>query len=263
MANINNTPKIGFFWQSANNPCAVKMNLNQIQKVYPTSPVAFWEDLHTPEYDNICYEYKIEKRNVYRIGDDNNLNRIGASKNLVSTINFLNRIYISLMTTLKNTEWFFIMEDDVWVVNEIVELDSKLEWIGGLGREWPEEVINNGTPKGVWCAAGGTLIKREAFLDAYMKVQDIDWNLENELLNRALSYYTDVAISMLLAKNGVTWRPHSYWQHWIDFDSSAKASGFSNIIHNVKYWYNHPLDKLTLVNSSEEVSKFLGEFNGH
>lgn len=260
---MNEKNNIGFFWQSANNPCAVKMNLQQLKKVYPTAPISFWEDLKTPEYADICASYGVRKRNVFRIADDNEHNAFGASKNLIGTVNYLNRIYISLMTTLKDVTWFCMMEDDVWVVNQVIDLDSNLDWIGGLGREWPEETVKNGTPKGIWCAAGGTLIKREAFLDSYMMVQDIDWVKEDNLLNNSMTYYADVAISLLLAKNNVSWNPHSYWQHWANFDVSIEHCEVANILHNVRYWYKHPLDQLSEVNQTEEVSKFLGEFNGH
>ena len=37
--------KLGFFYKSAKNPCAVEMNLRQIKKYYPESTVTVWEDI--------------------------------------------------------------------------------------------------------------------------------------------------------------------------------------------------------------------------
>lgn len=256
-----NTSKIGFFYQSARNPCAVEMNFRQIKKNYPESPISFWEDTGDL-YIEICERYGINRKKVFRNSTGGWVPSKPAT-DVVGALDYLNRIYISLVTDLDSVEWFIHMEDDVWLNKPLYnKLESWGDWFGGIGKFAPNEALKflNLEHPMIGGACGGTIIKRSSFIQSYHKIQDIDWNILNEKWDRQICF-TDVAISALLMNHGITWNE---WDGWAQYYPDENSSKFNNahIIHNVKYWYSKGIDELNEINTSSEVKEFLKLYNG-
>lgn len=250
--------KIGFFYQSANNPCAVEMNFRQIKKYYPNSPVVLWEDISN-NCKPICENYNIPYKRVYRLSEDTTFHRSQPVTEVSGGLRYLNRIYVTLMNELKDVDWFIHMEDDVWVKGPIEELPTT-PWSGCFGGLWDEPLMehfkNDLGMEPIECyhgACGATIISRQSFIESYLKIQDIDW-LEVSKLDKYIGRYSDAIISYLLLFNKIKWSPWSQWSQggYEDFKVYNKP-----FVHNIKYWYNHSLSKLDEVNSSDNVKFFL------
>lgn len=250
--------KIGFFYQTANNPCAVEMNLRQLKKHYPTSPILIWEDI-TNVCKDICDKHNVPHKKVYRLSEDQHFHRSQPVTEVTGGLRYLNRIYVSLMTELKDVDWFIHMEDDVWIKGPIQKLPTT-PWAGCFGGLWDETLMdyfkNTLGMEPIECyhgACGATIISRQSFIDSYLKIQDIDW-MKVSTLDKYISRYSDAIMSFLLLFNKVKWSEWSEWSQGGYEDYKIYEKPF---IHNIKYWYHHNISKLDEVNSSDNIKFFL------
>ncbi len=102
-------------------------------------------------------------------------------------------------------------------------------------------------------ACGGVVISRQAFINAYLKVQDIDW-VEISKMDKYVSRYSDAIISYLLLFNKCKW---SSWDQWSQGGYKDFVAYEKPIIHNIKYWYRHNIEDLDKINSQDNVKFFL------
>lgn len=252
------TKKIGFFYQSANNPCCVEMNFRQIRKYFPESPVILWEDI-SQECESICQRYEYTYKRVYRLSEDLHYHQSQPVTELTGGLRYLNRIYVSLMTVLKDVDWFIHMEDDVWIKGVINKLPST-PWGGCLGGLWEQKLIdhfnldlNMEVGDCFHGACGGTIISRDAFIQSYLKIQDIDW-YKISFYDQYLSRYSDAIISYFLLFNKIKW---SDWDEWSQGGYEDFKIYDKPIVHNIKYWYGKSLSELETINNKENVKFFL------
>lgn len=227
--------KLGFFYQSAKNPCAVEMNLRQIKKYYPESPVTVWEDISS-DYEEICKKYNVFYKKMYRLPHNSHYSQSLPITELASGLHFLHRIYVSLVTEMKDVEWFVHMEDDVWI-HGIIKNFPEIGWGGGSG--FP---------------CGGSIISRKSFIDSYLKLQEINW-VEACADDNPNCRYTDRLISFIMSCNNMPWtRLENEWCQggYEDYIIYEKP-----IIHNIKYWYNKKIEDLDEVNQQDAVKFFL------
>lgn len=251
--------KLGFFYQTANSPCAVEMNLRQIRKHYPQSPVALWEDLNdTSAYT--AYKFNVDYKRVYRLPNERGgYNRSRPMEDVSGGLQYLNRLFISCLTTFKDVEWIMHFEDDVWLNGRINKMPDN-DWAGGFAGQWSDALIEHLEEKGIKTgrdtlhgACGGVVFKKQLFIDAYLKIQEIEW-IQAAERDPHISQYSDVYISYLLNHNKGIWNEWEQWEQggYEDFKVYSKP-----VIHNIKYWYNHPLEDLDKINSREEIKFFL------
>jgi GR25 family glycosyltransferase involved in LPS biosynthesis len=249
--------KIGFFYQTANNPGCVEMNLKQIRKYYPNSPIAIWEDI-SDECKELCEKYNATYKKVHRLPSDRIWHRSQPITEISGGLHYLHRLYISCMTTLKNADWIVHYEDDVWCTGPITKLPST-EWGGTIRTGWNEELDQYlreslGVQGALWHGAcGGALIKREAIINSYLKLQEIDWV---EVLKRdeRVAMYSDYVTSFMLLLGGYKWSEWDNWQQggYEDFKVYTRP-----LIHNIKYWYHVKLEDLETTNNEEKVKFFI------
>jgi hypothetical protein len=250
--------KIGFFYQTSHNPCAVEMNLTQIKKYHPDSPIVIWEDVSNL-CEEICKKYNVPYKKVYRLNEDTQFHQSQPVTELTGGLRYLNRIYVSCMNELKDADWIIHYEDDVWIKNTLSEF-PKTEWGGGLGMLWDhplmdylEKTLNIKGLDRYHSACGGVVISRQAFINAYLKVQDIDW-VEISKMDKYVSRYSDAIISYLLLFNKCKW---SSWDQWSQGGYKDFVAYEKPIIHNIKYWYRHNIEDLDKINSQDNVKFFL------
>lgn len=250
--------KIGFFYQTSNNPCAVEMNLRQLKKYYPNSPIVIWEDISNTCKD-ICQNHNVPYKKVYRLSEDTEFHRSQPVTEITGGLRYLNRIYVSCMNELKDAEWIIHYEDDVWIKDTIKEL-PKTEWSGCYGVLWDDLMMNHlesdlnvkGDDR-YHGACGGTIFSRKSFIDAYLKIQDIDW-VSISKLDKYVGKYSDAIMSYLLLVNKTKW---SSWGEWSQGGYEDFIIYEKPIVHNIKYWYQYNLSQLDEVNNKENVKYFL------
>jgi hypothetical protein len=224
--------KIGFFYQTAKNPCAVEMNLRQIKKYYPNSPVVVWEDI-TNDCEEMCKNHGVFYKKVYRLPQDLEYHQSQPITELSGGLYFLHRIYISLLMEMKDVEWFIHMEDDVWIQGPVKKI-FEYGWSGSGG--------------------GGTIISRKAFIESYLKLQEINWP-EVCNYNNSTCRYTDRLLSFIMNFNNIPWVGQDF--EWCQGGYEDYIIYKLPIIHNIKYWYRHSISELETINTREEVKFFL------
>ncbi len=129
--------KIGFFYQTSHNPCAVEMNLTQIKKYHPDSPIVIWEDVSNL-CEEICKKYNVPYKKVYRLNEDTQFHQSQPVTELTGGLRYLNRIYVSCMNELKDADWIIHYEDDVWIKNTIFSTLEEKE----LHSFWTKNLIS-------------------------------------------------------------------------------------------------------------------------
>ena len=80
-------------------------------------------------------------KKVYRLSEDIYFNRAQPVTEITGGLRYLNRIYVSLMTELKDVDWFIHMEDDVWIKRPIQNLPTT-PWAGCFGALWDDPVMD-------------------------------------------------------------------------------------------------------------------------
>ncbi len=261
---LNNTidlSKIGFFYQTARNPCAVEMNLTQLKKFYPTSPIVVWEDI-TDLCSDICHRHHVPYFKVKRLPSDITWHNSQPITEITGGLHYLHRLYISCMTTLKDADWIMHYEDDVWCSGHINKLPNN-EWGGTIRTGWEEELnqyvrdemkIEGSLFHG---ACGGALISRDAIIKSYLKLQEIDW-VEILKRDKRIAMYSDYLISFMLINGGYKW---SWWDNWEQGGYHDFMIYKQPFIHNIKYWYFHDLKELKNINSADNVKFFIEKNN--
>jgi hypothetical protein len=265
--------KLGFFYQAGhmdNNILSTYVALKQLRSVYPDNPVAFYED----ESDNLkdiasqfnCIYDKIPK-------SENILGKRMPVVDLKTGLQWLERIYTSCNTTLKDVEWVMHFEDDVWLQKPIENYPS-LDFAGSIGHGYHEELYEylkmrfNVTdesrsyvsPLGqlrAYGMCGGSVFKRSAFLDSYNKINEIDWDYLTTLDFR-ICKYTDAILSFIMNHAGYR---YEVWSEWSQYNEGVITD--CSVLHNVKYFYDYKsIDDLKIVVEKNEVKEFLKKYNG-
>lgn len=265
--------KIGFFYQAGhmdNNILSTFTALKQLRKIYPEAPIAFYED----ESDNLkeialkfgCSYTKIPT-------EENVFNKRMPVVDLKTGLQWLERIHDSCLTTLKDVEWIMHFEDDVWLQKRI-EKYPILDFAGTIGHGYQEELYDYlkkrfnitddsrgfNSPLGQlrgYGMCGGSIFKRDVFLDAYSKIKEIDWDYLSSLDPR-ICRYTDAILGFVLNHAGYR---YEVWSEWAQYNEGLTTD--RPVLHNVKYFYNYKnIKDLEEVVQKEDVRNFLKQYNG-
>lgn len=249
--------KIGFFYQTAKNPCALEMNLRQLKKYYPNSPMIVWEDV-SDLCSDICKKHKVEYRKAYRFPNNTQWTISQPVTEIAGGYNYLHRFYTSCLTTLKDADWIMHYEDDVWCAGKIINIPTT-EWGGPLVMgNWIHELqsylinevgIKTSLSHG---ACGATLIGRKAFINSYLRLQEINWTKVLEIEPR-IQEFSDALISFMLVNGGYECKS------WEDCDNAGEDYKVYTkpFIHKIKHWYNHDISELENINSQPVIKHFI------
>ena len=181
--------KIGAFYQSGYKLVACYKALEQLRKVYPNIPVALYEDgsdVLEPVANKFNCDYKktdVTGQNLRHSGRP----VVGIESNLA----WLKRIYDACTTTLKDVDWVIHYEDDVWCRFEITK-PPRFTIAGANGPAYTNELYQylkdkfniTDESRNHWSnigslqsygGCGGTIFNREAFIDVYNRLGEIDW----------------------------------------------------------------------------------------
>lgn len=262
--------KIGAFYQSGHKLVACYMALQQLRKIYPDIPVALYED-GSNILEDIAKEFNCDYKKTI-IQGSNHSHSGRPVKDLKSNLAWLERIYESCITTLKDTDWILHYEDDVWCKRKIQRM-PEFDLSGANGplytNELKEYLFNRfgetQQTRGHWSskgtlesyqACGGTIFSREKFIIAYNKLNEIDWDLIYKLDSRPYEW-SDASLSFVMQHAGFTC---GKWSDWAQYDSKNIGNWWDKtgwsipmneqpdvaFIHYYKHFYNYSNDELDL-----------------
>lgn len=273
---------IGVFYQSGYKFTACYIAIYQLRKYYPNIPIALFEDgsdVLKPIADKFFCDYKKTKIN----GCNGHL--FGRPVvDLESNLSWLARIYEACNSTLKNNDYFILYEDDVWCLRQIKK-HPIFDLAGSNGPIYNHELSqylfnrfntnkeerNHWSPKGTlesYQACGGTIVDRLKFMEAYERLNEIDWLLIKSFDSRPTEW-SDAALSFVMQHAGFTC---GRWHDWGTYDLKNDGNlhdktGWSlscrqefcdfAFIHNYKHYYNYTAEELELAKA-----KILCEENG-
>lgn len=200
---------LGLFYQSGYRIEACYHALKQFRKFYPNAPVALYED-NTDILLPVAKKFNC----IYKRTDKQGFNDPNSGRpafDIETTTAWLDRVYEACTTTLKDVEWVVNMEDDVWflgVVEETPQYD--LTGIGGRGWQGDKLYETLGAKRRGSYGCGGSIFNREKFIEAYRGVQNVDWNLIEELAeDGSPTQWTDSMLTFVFLHSKFTAGPQN------------------------------------------------------
>lgn len=167
--------KIGLFYQSGHRLEACYFALKQFRKFYPDAPIALYED-NTSMLQPVAKKFNCVY-NITKIKGRNHPYGGLTVFDVETAISWLEIVYESCTTTLKNVDWVMHFEDDVWIRKPIVgEPPFDLSSPDATGA-WEDEVYKylNVDPTIYNHGCGGSIFNRLKFIEAYENIKNIDW----------------------------------------------------------------------------------------
>lgn len=272
---------IGVFYQSGHKFTACYISIMQLRKFYPEIPIALFEDgsdFLKEVADTFSCDYKktdIQGENGLTWGRP----VVGKETNLA----WLARINEACHTTFKNVDHFIVYEDDVWCLRRIKKL-PRYDLAGANGPLYNKDLANylfdrfntNQQERGHWSAigtlesyqaCGGTIVEKNKFIEAYKKINEIDWEKIKALDSRPVEW-SDASLSFVMQHAGFTC---GRWDDWGPYDHSdntapdktgwAKSPSLSTLgdfafQHYYKHYYYYSKEELNLA-----IAKVLCEEN--
>lgn len=262
--------KIGAFYQSGYKLVACYMALQQLRKIYPEIPISLYED-GSDILKPIADEFNCDYKKATLMGQ-NHEHSGRPVVNLETNLAWLERIYKSCLTTLKDVDWVLHYEDDVWCRRRI-EYMPDFDLSGANGPIYTPELTQylltkfNETleTRGHWSskgslesyqACGGTIFNREKFVQAYEKLDLIDWKLINKLDPRPCEW-SDASLSFVMQHAGFSC---GRWTDWGQYDSKGIGKFYDKtgwtvpmseqedkaFIHLYKHFYNYKNNELEI-----------------
>jgi hypothetical protein len=267
--------RIGVFYQSGYKLVACYMALQQLRKIYPTIPVALYEDgsdILKPVADEFNCVYK-----KTTVQGENHKHSGRPVKDLNSNLAWLDRIYEACTTTLVEVDWILHYEDDVWCKREITR-EPKFDLAGANGPLYTNELSQylfnrfgeskqtrgHWSPKGTlesYQGCGGTIFNRLKFIEAYEKLNEVDWNFIYSIDSRPCEW-SDASLSFVMQHAGFSC---GRWADWAQYDTKNEGRYFDKtgwsipmseqedvaFIHLYKHFYNYTDFELGIARNKE------------
>jgi hypothetical protein len=259
---------IGIFYQSGHKLVACYMALMQLRRIYPNIPIALYED-GSNLLQEIAQKFKCDYKHLSQTGINNpSSGRVFIGKN--GQIEWLQRIYESCLTTLKDCEWIVHYEDDVWCLNPITK-PPKFDINGANGPLYNNElylylkhkfnVIDDShqhwSEKGSlqsYGACGGAIFNRLKFISIFENLDRIPWDEIYKLDSRPIEW-CDATLSFVFQYNGFS---SGIWNDWAQYDSKNQGNWFDKtgwsipmkyqpnvaFLHSYKHFYNYKENEL-------------------
>ena len=255
--------KIGAFYQSGHKLVACYKAIEQLRFVYPDIPIALYEE-GSDILGRVAKRFNVDYIKVEQQGENKRHSGrpvVDLSTNLL----WLNRIYNSCLTTLKDVDWIIHYEDDVWCRRHI-KIEPKFDISGANGPLYTSELYDYmkkrfnvfDESRGHWSrlgslqsygGCGGTIFRREAFIESYKKINDIPWDLIYKLDTRPIEW-SDASLSFFMQHAGHT---SGIWDDWANYDSKNKGNWWDKtgwtvpmseqrdvaFLHLYKHYYNY------------------------
>lgn len=262
--------KIGAFYQSGHKLVACYKAIEQLRSVYPNIPIALYEegsDVLSP----VAKKFEVNYTKVEQHGE-NKRHSGRPVVDLRTNLLWLKRIYESCLTTLKDVDWIIHYEDDVWCRRQI-KIEPKFDISGANGPLYTPELYGymkkkfniHDESRGHWShlgslqsygGCGGAIFRRESFIAAYKKIDEIPWDLIYKLDTRPIEW-SDASLSFFMQHGGYT---SGIWDDWANYDSKNKGNWWDKtgwavpmseqrdvaFLHLYKHYYNYSPSDIVL-----------------
>lgn len=254
---------MGVFYQSGHKYAACYKALEQLRNIYPNLLVDLYED-GSKILSPVAKKFNCN----YTELDQSGINSSHSGRpiyNLETNLVFLRRIYKSCREFLKGCDYILYYEDDVWCRRSI-QRQPRFDLSGSLGPLYTNELYDylkqrfnvTDDSRNVWSkhgslqnyqACGGTIFRREKFIEAYEKISEIDWNVVYKLDTRPVEW-SDASISFMFQHAGCS---VGRWDDWGQYDTKNKGNWYDKtgwtipmeeqedvaFLHAYKHYYNY------------------------
>lgn len=216
-------------FQCYKNSNAVKYSLEQFRKYYPDNVIRLISD-NGDDFEDIINTYNL----IYKKESVNILPK-GQLTGIDASYEYLRRIYDTCMIT--DTTWIILFEDDVLTkgtINEFPETDCAGVCAWPLSTslyDYLKNIRKSSTLLG-YGMSGGSIFKREKFIQCYENIEKFDLSALVHLDHR-LTGWTDILINVLFLYNGCT---YSVWNE-IEQYSLGKIIDTASFRHDYKDKY--------------------------
>jgi len=217
--------------QTYNNKKAVDYTISEFRKYFPIEEYRLISD-NGEDFSDLE-----EKFNINFVFKNKNTFPGGRFQNIQNCYDWLERV--NETCELYNTEWVVIFEDDVLTQNNDIQFPtedsagmSPHQWSPGLTTLLKTKNTKNKNWGYGMC--GGSIFRRESFLQSYKKIDEFDLEIISRLDKRIIGY-SDTLINSFLQYFG-----YSY-QKWDCLDDMSlpghEYSKKSCFIHGNKLYY--------------------------
>jgi hypothetical protein len=217
-------------YQTWKNKEAVNYTLTEFRKYFPTNPIRLVSDNggdYTDFVDKFKLNYTFESSNVFPGG------RFGEISHCYEWLSRVNDT-----CTLYDTEWVVIFEDDVLTTKNNITYPTAdsggvnvNRWKPQLTEELKKHNITNQNWGYGMC--GGSIFKREVFLDCYSKLNEFPLEELSKLDNRILGW-SDTLINCLIQYFGYT---YEVWDGMGDMTIEKQIPETACFVHGFKEFY--------------------------
>jgi len=240
---------IGVFYQSGHKFAACYMALKQLRIIYPDIPVALWED-GSNILGEVAHKFNCDYTRIEQSGSNSKFAG-RAVIDLKSNLAFLSRVYKSCTTTLLNADWIVLYEDDVWCqkkiekiplfdMNEAFRPFYTPELYSYLKNRFNISDDSRGAWSSIGClsnygACGGSIFSRRKFIEAYNKLNEIDWDYIYKLDSRPCEW-ADASLSFIFQHAGLKngqWYDCDIYNNQKDITQQTHCA----FIHPYKHYY--------------------------
>ena len=231
MIGKNMENKFAVHYQTWKNEKATEFTIQKFRKFFPTAKMRVVSD------NGSDYSHFVEKYGIDFTFSDINVFPGGRFDRIDGCYEWLKRVND---TCLKyNEEWVVIFEDDVLTVNSNIVFPTE-DSGGMIAWEWPEPIknvlMNRNQKNTLWGygMCGGSIFRREAFLDSYSKINE--FNLE-ELVkyDSRITGWSDILMNCFLQYFGYSYQ---IWEGADDMTYPGRiVSDKACFIHGYKELY--------------------------
>ena len=217
-------------YQTWKNKDAVNYSLTEFRKHFPTNPIHLVSDNgadYTDFVDMFKLDYTFKSSNVFPGG------RFGEISHCYEWLSRLNDTCI-----MYQTNWIVIFEDDVLTVNNNIKFP--ISDSGGVNvNRWKPQLTDELKKYNVknenwgYGMCGGSIFKRDAFLDCYSKINEFPLEELSKLDCRIVGW-SDTLINCLLQYFGYT---YEVWEGMGDMTIRKQIPETACFIHGFKEFY--------------------------
>lgn len=226
---MNNTFSVHY--QTWKNKEAVNKTLTEFRKYFPNNYIRLISD-NGAEYDDF-----VEKFNISYEFKNSNVFPGGKFQELFQCYEWLDRV--NTTCELFDTEWIVIFEDDVLTKSNKIYFpysDSAgftiNPWMPALTQKLKEK--NNLNLSWGYGMCGGSIFKRDVFLESYKKIKEFPLEELSKLDSRIIGW-SDTLINCFLQYFGYT---YSIWECMDDMSyPNYKIKEDSVFVHGYKEFY--------------------------
>jgi hypothetical protein len=183
----------GVFYQSGHKDVACFYALERLRSFYPNIPVVFYEDGGSNTLKPVSDFFNCHYRKTKLKGE--NYESFGKPVfDFESSMDYIDRIYKECQTTLKDVEWVMIFEDDIWVEREII--GTPPYDLTGIHNYYVKQELKDfiGSKLDSNFGRGGSMFKRQVFIDLYEEWKNIKWD-EILSLDKSVVEWSDILIT--------------------------------------------------------------------